>query len=359
MAVSCFPLQLAGGMSGIAAASSAHVTYQEKSLLLKLLQRQISSSTKVGNQQSPLVKVAANGEQGSLLELILAKLVCVSVAYSWQDFGVEEWAFVLECLRKWLDNAVLEFEETTEAVVNLLNGGKERLSDLEHLLQDVSISEKKCSIELVAVAVAILIMIKDLNKLEAISAVRALATLRLANWATLEDHMMEDSLRLLLATGLAESAAMDPIVGVEGATLISVHRKAQSRLWQSLAEIALRATDRARESAVRAADLWGVGKGSISALYALLFSPNSVGALQWVAFQFLSTAPLQQLAVTWGGLSSKQGENEEGAQQEPDVEEGDSPAAVAGLRPELSCVLETPAIALRQSSITSTLRVCV
>jgi hypothetical protein len=168
--------------------------------------------------------------------------------------------------------------------------------------------------------------------------------------------MMEALLRIVLATGLSEAAALDFNVDGEAAKTISKHRRAEAVLWESLGVVALGATNRAREAAVRAADLWGVGKGSISALYALLLSPNSTGALQWVAFQFLSTEPIQQLAVTWGGAPQTQAEADEGAAQEAAQDEA-SLAAAAKLRPELAKLLETPEKLLLQSSFTSALRV--
>lgn len=285
-------------------------------------------------------------------ELTLAQLVAVSVAYCWQDFGVEEWAFILKCLRKWVDSAVVESEELAEIVVNFYEDGQQGALDIQQL------SGRRILIELAAAAVSVLILLKDLNKLETVTALRALGTLRVSNWVAVEDHMMEALLRILLATGLSEAAALDFNVDGEAAKTISKHRRAEAVLWESLGVVALGATSRAREAAVRAADLWGVGKGSISALYALLLSPNSTGALQWVAFQFLSTEPIQQLAVTWGGVPQTQAEADEGAAPEAAQDEA-SLAAAAKLRPELAKLLETPEKLLFQSSFTSALRVRV
>jgi hypothetical protein len=213
-------------------------------------------------------------------------------------------------------------------------------------------------IELAATAVSVLILLKDLNKLETVTALRAQGTLRLSNWLTVEDQLMEALLRILFATGLSEAAALEFNASSDAASTISMHRFAESSLWEGLATVTLEATNRSREAAVRAADLWGVGKGSISALYALLVSPNSSGALQWVAFQFLSTEPIQTLAVTWGGVSQTPGEGEEHTLQEPAAqEEATSLAAAAKLRPELAKLLETPEKLLLQSSVTSALRV--
>lgn len=347
VAIACYPLLLRGVTSGMVAASQAKVSLLETSLLFKLMKRQ---SIVPPVQDEPQLSSA---EPTALVhqELTLAKLISVSVAYCWQEFGVDEWTFVLGHLRKWIDSAVVEFEEITEIIVEFFKDSKkDTILDLQEL------SGRKFLIELAATTISILTLVKDLNKMESVPALRTLGTLRQSNWEALEDHMMDQILRILLATGLSESAVMESTVeGDDAAKLIAKHRVAESFLWESIAEVALEATPRAREAAVRAADLWGVGKGSISALYALLFSSNSNRSLQWVAFQFLSEEPLQQLAVTWG-VSPNQTEAEDGAQQEAEKEEV-SLAAAAKIRPELSKVLETPATLL-QSSLTSTVRVC-
>uniref|UniRef100_A0A7I4A3R4 E3 ubiquitin-protein ligase listerin n=1 Tax=Physcomitrium patens TaxID=3218 RepID=A0A7I4A3R4_PHYPA len=347
VAVACFPLQMPGVSSGIAAAASAKVSLQETSLLLRLLRRQFLVA------RDAEAKLLSSDTTDVMLELVpeltLAKLVAASVAYCWQDFSVEEWALIMKCLRKWVDSAVIEYEEMTEVVVNFHKGGQEGDLSLQQL------SERKILIELATTALSILILLKDINKLETVTALRALGTLRLSNWVAVEDHMMESVLRILLATGLSEAAALEFNAGGDAANTISKHRMAESSLWESLATVALGASSRAREAAARAADLWGVGKGSISALYALLLSPNSSGALQWVAFQFLSTVPIQHLAVTWGGISQNQGEVGEGAEQE--AAKGEAALTTAAtLRPELVKLLETPARLLLQSSFTSDLR---
>lgn len=348
VAIACYPLLLPGVTSGMVAASQAKVSLLEMSLLFKLMRKQ----SIVPPVQDELQLLSAEPTAGVHQELTLAKLIAVSVAYCWQEFGVDEWTFVLGHLRKWLDSTVVEFEEMTEIIVDFFKDGqKGTLLDLQEL------SGRKFLIELAATTISILILVKDLNKMESVPALRTLAILRQSNWEALEDHMMDRILRILLATGLSESAVMESnIQGDDAAKLIAKHRVAESFLWECVAEVALEATPRAREAAVRAADLWGVGKGSISALYALLFSPNSNRSLQWVAFQYLSEEPLQQLAVTWaGGVSPNQAEVEDGVPQEAEKEV--SLAAAAKIRPELSKVLETPATLL-QRSLTSTTRVC-
>ncbi|KAG0592544.1 hypothetical protein KC19_1G261500 [Ceratodon purpureus] len=350
VAIACFPLQLPGVKSGIAAASSANISLQETSLLLKLLRSQLMM-TQVGEPQ--VISAEATDVMLHLApELTLAKLVTVSVAYCWQDYSVEEWALILKCLRNWVNSAVVEYEEMTEIVVGFYKDGQQGDLDLQHL------PGRKILIELASTAVSVLILLKDLNKLETVTALRALGTLRVSNWLTVEDQLMEALLRILFATGLSEAAALEFNACSDAATTISKHRLVESYLWENLATVALGATSRAREAAVRAADLWGVGKGSISALYALLLSPNSSGALKWVAFQFLSTEPIQPLSVTWGGISQTPGEVEESTLQEPAAEEEvTSLAAAAKLRPELTGLLETPEKLLVQSSFTSALRV--
>lgn len=351
VAIACFPLQLPGVKSGIHAASCAKISLQETSLLLRLLRRQFMI---IQDGEPQLVSAEASDVMLQLVfELTLAKLVAVSVAYCWQDFNGEEWVLILKCLRKWVDSAVVESEETTEIVVSFYKYGE--LGDLD--LQQFS--RRKILIEVATTAISVLILLKDLNNLETVTALRALGALRGSNWGAVEDQLMEGLLRILLATGLTEAAALESNADSDAAKSISKHREAESSLWESLATVALGAPDRSRQAAVRAADLWGVGKGSISALYALLLSPNSCGALQCIAFQFLSSEGILPLAVTErGGTSQTQGEVEEGTSLEvPVEEEATSRAAAAELRPELAKLLGTSGKLLLQSSFTSAIRV--
>ena len=247
VAIACFPLQLPGLKLGIAAALSAKISLQETSLLLRLLRRQL---TMTQDGESQVISAETTDAMLQLVpELTLAKLVAVSVAYCWQDLCVEEWAVILKCLRKWVNSAVVEYEEMTEIVVSFGEDGQKGDLDLQPL------SGRKILIELTTTAVSVLILLKDINKLETVTALRALGTLRGSNWLAVDDQMTEALLRILFATGLSEAAALEFSAGSNSANAISKHRAAESSLWESLATIALGATNRSSKNSKLKIDL--------------------------------------------------------------------------------------------------------
>jgi hypothetical protein len=383
--VACFPLSPYGSTAAMVAASLADVTDHERDLLLKLLQKQFSQQAVSSSAaQAALQRLKPNESVVDInwqqtVELTLAKLVASCVAYCWQDFGVEEWRFVLGHLGKWLASAVVDAEEVTEAVVDILKVAEnsrngvalanpnvpsiQSMSFTENSvaadIEDVIMKQRNLSVKLSMTAITIFSLLKEQRAAEGEIAITiSMVALTEANWERSEGNAMGDILRLLLATGLAESAAADSACAKQAAAVIAKHRESQEHMWEIVAEVALRASGRARESAVRSADLWGVGKGSISALYALLFSCTPIPCLQWVAFQFLSTVPLQHLAITWGVVGSAQ-EEQEADNGQTTTNSDVPPAAAAGIRPELATVLETPGSLVLQTSLTAPIRVCV
>ncbi len=383
--VACFPLSPYGSTAAMVAASLADVTDHERDLLLKLLQKQFSQQAVSSSAaQAALQRLKPNESLVDVnwqqtVELTLAKLVASCVAYCWQDFGVEEWRFVLGCLGKWLASAVVDAEEVTEAVVHILKVAEnsrngvalanpndssiQSMSFTENSvaadIEDVIMKQRNLSVKLSTTAITIFSLLKEQRAAEGeIATTISMVALTEANWERSEGNAMGDILRLLLATGLAESAAADSVCTKQAADVIAKHRESQEYMWEIIAEVALSASGRARESAVRSADLWGVGKGSISALYALLFSCTPIPCLQWVAFQFLSTVPLQHLAITWGVVGSAQ-EEQEADNGQTTANSDVPPAAAAGIRPELATVLETPGLLVLQTSLTAPIRVCV
>ncbi|KAJ7543989.1 hypothetical protein O6H91_09G060900 [Diphasiastrum complanatum] len=363
IAVSCFPLNSSGGAGTILAASTSEVTVKEKSLLVALFQKQRLQASMPGSHPVAADDFSQENLQTLVLDLysesILAKLIAAAVAYCWPEFEVEDWKFVLLRLYNWLEAAVVDAEELAEAVADAareVEGANEHkeCSDCMKISAEMAVSKKgkSCS-ELTSFAVYIFSEIQGLYSLEVGKPQQPLKNLALASWERIEVRALEDILRLFLATGLAESAASFDRTAAE---IISVNRLDQVQLWESVADVALNSSTRALESAVRAADLWGVGKGSINALYSLLFSSHPIPSLQWAAYHFLSTDPLRYCAITWRPMKTEQVESSE-RESEPVVNEDSSITSDANIRPDLAAVLETPAVTLLQSLLTSSSRV--
>lgn len=378
VAVGCFPLNPAGGAAAMASASSLPVTSQERELLLALLRKQYSYeairavAAVAAAERISQVKTSGKVENKQGIDATLAKLVAVAIGYCWLSFETEEWDFILKKLRGWLQQAVVEAEEFTEAVVDVVKNSPET-SELEVAasvltgLEKVVVQKGNAPVELYSVAVAIFSLLRGLNNLENVNSTDAVVKLTDSNWETVEMRVLEDILRLLLAIGLAESGAATSSAGEDGAKLIASQRKLQSQLWDNVADVALGASNHARQAAIRAVDLWGVGKGAISSLYALLLSPQPTTSLQWVAYEFLSTPDILPMAISYGvviGAAEADSTIESGTVDEGEVkvedvqgDESQTPAEIAQIRPELASTLEITPPVILQSPLTSPLRV--
>lgn len=351
-----------GGAAALVAASTAGVSPEERALMLALFRKQFSRealaavAAQAALRRSAATESSSDADDGQDVELCLAQLAAVSITYCWQDFRIEEWEFVLSRLRKWLEGAVVSLEDFTESIVEAVNdeGGKECLEDA---VQNIVERQRRSSVDLASTAVSIFSLVREANNLEDGAGTESVKCLTEVNWARAELRAMEDISRLLLATGLAEAAAVALQVPEKVQQLIASARKEQAHLWDSVADIALNASGGAQEAAVRSADVWGLGVSAISGLYALLFSPEPVDSLQWTAYQFLSTEPLNQRAVSIGVLTTSEVEADEKVEGLARTEDEDLFPGV--VRPELSAVLETHGLRIHQSPLTSSIRVSV
>ncbi|BBN16555.1 E3 ubiquitin-protein ligase listerin [Marchantia polymorpha subsp. ruderalis] len=369
VAVACFPQNAAGGVSAMASAFAMQVSPEEKALLLSLLQKQFSREAIAAVAGSAAIRRNApdqgvfDKKRKQVVEGNLAKLVAAAIAYCWLSFGVEEWEFVLGRLRTWMEEAVVDAEEFAENVVHIVketaeSSKMELQNDLAVVGLENLVSEKDIvSTELSSTAVSVFSLLRGLEHLEGAESTDAITHMQTANWKNIEMRALEDVLRLLLAIGLAESAAANSEVGEKARSVIASWRKLQGQLWDNVADVALSASNQAREASIRAVDLWGVGTGAISALYALLFSPQPTMSLQWVAYNFLTSGQVLQMAITCGVVSSGEGD----VKGEEDVAGDESQEAltstVAQIRPELSSVIGASPSAILVQPLTSPLRV--
>ncbi|KAL2613161.1 hypothetical protein R1flu_024853 [Riccia fluitans] len=367
VAVACFPVNSAGGAAAMAAALALQVSPEEKALLLQLLQKQFSREAiaavagAAALRRSTPEQEASYKKKRQIVELTLAKLVAAATAYGWFSFGVDEWEFILSRLRSWMEDAVVDAEDFTENISSVVEKESERAElGTDQVVEELeSIVKEKdgVSIELSSAAVAVFSLLRGMEQLEGAESSEALAHLQTANWKNLEVRALEDVLRLLLAIGLAESIAANSRAAADKTrSVIASWRKLQGQLWDNAAEVALSASNQAREAAIRAVDLWGIGKGAISALYALLFSPQPTMSLQWVAYNFLTSGHVLEMAITCGVMSSPEGESK-ADEEVGDVSQEALTAVVAQIRPELTSILNTiPSVILFQP-LTSSLRV--
>lgn len=369
VAVSCFPLSSVGGMATLKMVSAVDISTQERELLLALFQKQasqeaISGYRALAAERRASLATLSNGdirwEQAK--ELSLSRLIAVTIGYCWQEFGEHEWVFVLAQLRKWLESVVGHMEELAESIhddVKNINvsTSTEADSTVEFIENAVNRS-RDCPMDLAETAVFIFCLLFGFHNLDRAEMTSSLNSLKAVNWERAEARAFEDILRLFFATGIAESIASSSCAGEAAGALIALSRQPDVHFWENVATVVLCAPSRAREAAMRAADLWELGKGGINALYALLFSIHPISALQWAAYNFLSTDPVQPFGITKEVLSSRSEEStaQHGeANQTTDIDlSSEEPSFV---RAELHCVLQTPPLELFESHLTANNRV--
>ncbi|GBG80434.1 hypothetical protein CBR_g30899 [Chara braunii] len=125
--VSCFPVNLCGGREAIDEAHSASTGDTERSLLLRLFRRQLSSkdetavvSRKCGDQAG----TAQLDAWSTRTEMALSHLIAVTIAYSWGDLAAEDWVIVCRHLRRWLELGTVKMQSLVQAVARGVQEGK-------------------------------------------------------------------------------------------------------------------------------------------------------------------------------------------------------------------------------------------
>lgn len=257
------------------------ISLREKTLLLDFFRKQ-----RVGIDLS---------NASNHLQMLLSKLIVFSVGYCADDFNGEDWDFVLSMTRYWIQSAVVMMEDVVENINDLITD--DSCSDkLDH-----SIIKKLEQI----------VLIKDHNRLDtAKSALLAYSSFscfqlekvaddqdpsRTEKQESIKNRITEGILRIFLCAGLAEAIAS--IHSPEAASVVASLLLDNLYFWETVARGVNESSPLARERAVRSVELWGMSKGSISSLYAILFSPKPAPSLQFAAYRMLSSEPVSHLAI--------------------------------------------------------------
>lgn len=349
-------------MATLAMPSAANISTQERELLLALFQKQASQEAISGyhalaaERRASLATVSNRDirwEQAR--ELGLARLMAVAIGYCWQAFGEHEWVFVLAQLRKWLESVVGHMEELAEGIHDAT---RLEVDHTVEYVEEIVNGSRDFPMDLAETGVFIFGLLFGLHNLDGAEMTSSLNSLKAVNWERAEIRAFEDILRLFFATGLAESIASSSCSGKAAGAFIALSRQHDVHFWENVAAIVLCAPSRAREAAIRAADLWGLRKGGINALYAILFSVYPISSLQWAAYNFLSTDPVQPFGVTKEVLSSQSEESTaENGEADQTTDIGSSSEEPSFVRAELHSVLQTPPSELLESHLTADNRV--
>ncbi|XP_010256980.1 PREDICTED: E3 ubiquitin-protein ligase listerin [Nelumbo nucifera] len=284
--ISCYPLSAIGEIGALKIAQKREISHLEKKLLLVLFRKQRTDS----NASTAVSQFPA-------AQMTLSKLMAVSVGYCWKEFDENDWEFLLSQLQGWTESAVLLMEEIAENVDNIVvnmptSGDMEvTIKELEEAVQILD----PFPLTIARTALFSFSLFCGFSDLHA-EDTKILNTLKLERFDPIRDRIVEAILRLFFATGIAE--AISRSCCLEAASIVASTRLAHSHLWDLVASSVINSSYHARNSAVKSVELWGLSKGSISSLYAILFSSEPTSSLQFAAFTILTTEPVSHMAFT-------------------------------------------------------------
>ncbi|KAM0040615.1 putative transcription factor C2H2 family [Helianthus debilis subsp. tardiflorus] len=319
------------------------ITDVERGLLLELLRKQRLASTSVAVNKLPVVQI------------LLSKLTVVVVGYCWNDFNQDDWEFVLYKSRYWIESAVVLMEEVAEAVNDTVTNGStsDILEKLRHTVSGLDSSALKlASNALVAFSMFCGLIGQETGQ-ETVENENDQNPLRPEKWDVIKDKILQGVLRLLFSTGAAE--AMAGSYSLTASSIIASSRLGDGYFWELVSLSAVESSSHARERAVKSFDMWGLSKGVVSSLYAILFSSEPVPYLQYAAYVILSSEPVADSAFFTQESTSSLNES--------DVEDKDPLAASSEtkiqLREEISVFLEKSPLEIIESDLVAPDRVHV
>lgn len=356
--VSCYPLQATGVPGACKVEMGRDISHLEKSLMLSLFQKQRGGKD-VSPSQSEMSFAASaskNLVSSSPSQLILAKLTAVSVGYCWKEFSENDWHFVLDSLQSWIESSVLLMEEIAEKIDELVMSSTSK-PNLDYVLEKLELAVldlDPMAINISGTALLVLSLFSQLVELHERDSTEVLLTIKLGKWAQIKDRVMENILRLFFATGVAEAVAST--FSNEASSMVASSRIAYSQFWAQVASLALNSSEDVRNTAAKSMELWGLSKGPISSLYAILFSSRPILSLQFAAYRLISSEPLCHVSL----LKDNSLLGNVTANEDPNLNSLNSSSVdCISLMDEISFLIQKPASALLEMDLVSQDRVCL
>ncbi|KAL6967782.1 RING-type E3 ubiquitin transferase [Sarracenia purpurea var. burkii] len=283
LVISCYPISAIAGIQGLK--PEREISLMERALLLELFRKQ---------RHGPGSSTAAN--KLPTVQMMLSRLMVVSVGYCWKEFNEEDWEFVVYRLRWWIETVVVMMEEVAEnindAVTNgsTSNNSEVTIEKLKHAISELNPSPLKIATNALA-TFALFCHVVGLQEENSVN----LNPLRTERWDPIKDRILEGILRLFFSTGAAEAIAGSCCY--EASFIIASSRLDYPHFWELVASSVVKSSAYARDKAVKSVELWGLRKGPISSLYSILFSSKPFPALQFAAYVILSSGPVLSLSI--------------------------------------------------------------
>ncbi|KAK7385599.1 hypothetical protein VNO78_31325 [Psophocarpus tetragonolobus] len=320
LVIACYPFSTIGGPQAIKPARS--ISSDERKLLYKLFQKQrhVTGGSAIFNQLT-------------VVQMLLSKLMIVSVGYCWNEFSEEDWDFLLSNLKCWIQSAVVIMEDIAENINSLVDSSSDNLIMYQRFEKIILISDP-FPIKISENALLSFSLLEHCKQQHAGDRDN-LDTFKSEKLDSVKDRILEGVLRLLFCTGISEAIAN--AFCKEAASVIASSRVEYTHFWNLVAFGVVNSSSQTRDKAVKSVEFWGLRKGSISSLYAILFTSKPIPLLQFAAYFVLSSEPVLSIAVLKDNACNSNihaGSEEDISRLEMSVEEK------VNLKEELSVMVE-------------------
>ncbi|KAL2317406.1 hypothetical protein Fmac_031282 [Flemingia macrophylla] len=282
LVIACYPFSAIGGPQALKPARS--ISPVERQLLYKLFQKQrlVAGGSAMFNQLA-------------VVQILLSKLMIVSVGYCRNDFSEEDWDFLLSNLRCWIQSAVVMMEDVAENINGLADSSSGNLNMMCQKIEKIILISDPIPIKISENALLSFLLLLEHCKLQQAEERDNLNTFKSEKLDSVKDRILEGVLRLLFCTGISEAIAN--ACYKEAASVIALSRFEYIHFWNLVASGVVNSSSQARDKAVKSVEFWGLRKGSISSLYAILFTSKPIPSLQFAAYFVLSNEPVLSTAV--------------------------------------------------------------
>ncbi|KAK3218984.1 hypothetical protein Dsin_012954 [Dipteronia sinensis] len=321
LVISCYPLSATGGTEPLKL--ERNISHEERTLLLNLFRKQRH--------------VAGATIQLPVVQLLLSKLVVISVGYCWKEFDEDDWDFFFTHVGRWIQSAVVMMEEVAENVNDAVAGCS--INDLDvnlKKIEEIVFISDPHPINNARNALLSFSLCHGLLRCQPAEESDSLRILKTEKWDRILDRIVEGALRLFFCTGISEAIASSFCLGA--ASIILSSRHGHLCFWDLVASIVVNSSPHVRDRAVKSIEFWGLSRGPISALYAILFSSKPIASLQFAAYAILSSEPISQLAIvsedTAVCLDSNSSIDQDTSRPDLSSEE------TVHLKEEISCMIE-------------------
>ncbi|GJV33873.1 E3 ubiquitin protein ligase listerin [Tanacetum coccineum] len=294
--VSCYPFRPTKRMQQFK--PQRHISHLEHAHLLELLRKQRLGPTTIN--KLPIVQT------------LLSKLTVIVVGYCWTDLNQEDWDFILYNTRRWIESTVVLMEDVAESVNETITSGA--TSDIHETLQHTLSAIDSSPFKLARNALICFSLFCGLVRQESVKSENGnenkkdLNLLRPEKWEFVTEKIQEGVLRLLFSTGATEAIAGS--YSSMASSIISSSRIDECYFWELVASSAVKSSSIVRERAIISFEIWGLSKGAVSSLYAILFSSKPVACLQYAAYVILSSESISESAFVTEQTSSSLREND-------------------------------------------------